>query len=98
MENVEKQNKGRPESNGKATSALFAGRHDRTQTKKLKAFNMKQKEYKFIAHITHKDMTTEDNTFIDYTANARCRAKKVAQRPDVESVHLYRIDKTEIFA
>ena len=24
--------------------------------------------------------------------------KKVAQRPDVESVHLYRIDKTEIFA
>lgn len=30
--------------------------------------------------------------------SARCRAKKVAQRPDVESVHLYRIDKTEIFA
>ncbi len=119
MENVEKLNKSRPESSGKATSALFAGRHDRTQTKKLKkakknidfcpkkcyniikerkAINMKQKEYKFIAHITHKDMTTEDNMFIDYTASARCRAKKVAQRPDVESVHLYRIDKTEIFA
>ena len=59
---------------------------------------MKQKEYKFIAHITHKDMTTEDNMFIDYTANARCRAKKAAQREDVESVHLYRIDKTEVFA
>jgi hypothetical protein len=58
---------------------------------------MKQKEYKFIVHITHKDMTTEDNMFIDYTASARCRAKKVAERPDVESVHLYRIDKTEIF-
>lgn len=35
---------------------------------------------------------------VDYTASARCRAKKVAQKPDVESVHLYRIDKTEIFA
>lgn len=58
---------------------------------------MKQKEYKFIAHITHKDMTTEDNMFIDCTTSARCRAKKVAERPDVESVHLYRIDKTEIF-
>lgn len=30
--------------------------------------------------------------------SAHCRAKKVAQRPDVKSVHLYRIDKTEIFA
>lgn len=59
---------------------------------------MKQKEYKFIAHITYKDMTTEDNMFIDYTTSARCRAKKVAQRPNVESVHLYRIDKTEVFA
>lgn len=36
MENVEKLNKSRPESSGKATSALVAGRHDRTQTKKLK--------------------------------------------------------------
>ena len=61
-------------------------------------FKMKQKEYKFIAHITHKDMTTEDKMFIDYTASARNRAKKIAERPDVESVHLYRIDKTEIFA
>lgn len=43
-------------------------------------------------------MTTEDNMFIDYTASARCGAKKVAKRPDVESVHLYRIDKTEVFA
>ena len=34
---------------------------------------------------------------VDYTASARCNAKKVAQKPDVESVHLYRIDKTEIF-
>lgn len=59
---------------------------------------MKQKEYKFIAHITYKDMTTKDKMFIDCTTNARCRAKKVAQRPDVESVHLYRIDKTEIFS
>lgn len=59
---------------------------------------MKQKEYKFIAHITYKDLTTEDSTFIDYTASARCRAKSVAKRPDVESVHLYRIDKTEVFA
>lgn len=59
---------------------------------------MKQKEYKFIAHITYKDMTTKDSMFIDYTSNARCRAKKVAEKPNVESVHLYRIDKTEIFA
>lgn len=58
---------------------------------------MKQKEYKFIAHITHKDMSTEDNAFIDCTASARCKAKKVAQKPNVESVYLYRIDKTEIF-
>lgn len=58
---------------------------------------MKQKEYKFIAHITNKDMTTEDNVFIDCTASARCKAKKVAQKPDVESVHLYRIDKAETF-
>lgn len=58
---------------------------------------MKQKKYKFIAHVTHKDMTTEDNMFIDYTAIARRRAKKVAERPDVEFVHLYRINKTEIF-
>lgn len=29
--------------------------------------------------------------------SARCRAKKVAQRPDVKFVHLYRIDETEIF-
>lgn len=66
--------------------------------KERKVLKMKQKEYKFVAHITHKDMTTEDNMFIDYTTSARCRAKKVAERPDVESVHLYRIDKTEIFA
>ena len=58
----------------------------------------KQKEYKFIAHITYKDTKTEDSMFIDYTASARCRAKKVAQRENVESVHLYRIDKTEVFA
>ena len=58
---------------------------------------MKQKEYKFIVHITHKDMTTEDSMFIDNTARARYRAKKVAERPDVESVYLYRIDKAEIF-
>ena len=59
---------------------------------------MKQKEYKFLAHITHKDMTTEDNMFIDYTASAHRRAKKVAERPDVESVYLYRIDKTEVLS
>lgn len=59
---------------------------------------MKQKEYKFIAHITHKDLTTEDKMFIDYTASARCRAKILAQRLDVESVQLYRIDKTETFS
>ena len=59
---------------------------------------MKQKEYKFLAHITYEDMTTEDKMFIDYTSNARCRAKKIAERPGVESEHLYRIDKTEIFA
>lgn len=58
---------------------------------------MRQKEYKFLEHITHKDLTTENKIFIDYTASARCRAKKKAQRPDIESVHLYRIDKTEIF-
>ena len=58
---------------------------------------MKQKEYKFIAHTTYKDMTTEDRMFIDYTASARCRARKLAQEPDIESIHLYRIDKTEIF-
>ena len=62
-----------------------------------KVHKMKQKEYRFLAHIVHKNMTTEDNTFIDYTASARCRAKKVVERPDVESVYLYRIDKAEIF-
>ena len=58
---------------------------------------MKQKEYRFLVHIVHKDMTTEDKTFIDYTASARCRAKKIAEKNDIESVYLYRIDKTEIF-
>jgi hypothetical protein len=58
---------------------------------------MKQKEYRFMAHIAYEDMTTEDKMFIDCTASARCRAKKMAERPGVESVHLYRIDKTEIF-
>lgn len=58
---------------------------------------MKQKEYQFIAHITYKETKAEDNMFIDYTASARRRAKKVAKRPDVESVYLYRINKTEIF-
>ena len=47
MENVEKVNKGRPESNGKATSALFAGRHDRTQTKKLKKLKKAKKTLTF---------------------------------------------------
>lgn len=58
---------------------------------------MKQKEYKFMAKINYKDGKEELNPFIDYTASARARAKKVARRPDVDSVVLYRIDKTEEF-
>lgn len=58
---------------------------------------MKQKEYKFLAKISHKDGKEELNPFIDYTASARARAKKVANRTDVSSVILYRIDKTEEF-
>ena len=65
--------------------------------KERKVLKMKQKEYRFLAHIAYEDMTTEDKMFIDYTTSARCRAKKIAERPGVESVHLYRIDKTEIF-
>lgn len=58
---------------------------------------MKQKEYKFLAKITYNDGKEELNTFIDYTASARARAKKVAKRPDVHTVNLYRINKTEEF-
>lgn len=58
---------------------------------------MKQKEYKFLVKINYKDGKEEINPFIDYTASARARAKKVASRPDVNSVMLYRIDKTEEF-
>jgi len=58
---------------------------------------MKQKEYKFLAKISYKDGREETNPFIDYTASARVRAKKVASRTDVDSVTLYRIDKTEEF-
>lgn len=58
---------------------------------------MKQKEYKFLAKISYKDGKEELNPFIDYTASARARAKKVANRTDVSSVTLYRIDKTEEF-
>lgn len=58
---------------------------------------MKQKEYKFLAKISYKDGKEELNPFIDYTASARTRAKKVANRTDVSSVILYRIDKTEEF-
>ena len=58
---------------------------------------MKQKEYKFLAKINYKDGKEELSPFIDYTANARVRAKKVASKPEVFSVMLYRIDKTEEF-
>lgn len=58
---------------------------------------MKQKEYKFLAKITYNDGKEELNPFIDYTASARARAKKVAKKPDVYTVNLYRIDKTEEF-
>lgn len=58
---------------------------------------MKQKEYRFLAKISYKDGREETNPFIDYTASARARAKKVASRTDVDSVTLYRIDKTEEF-
>lgn len=58
---------------------------------------MKQKEYKFLAEISYKDGKKELNPFIDYTASARARAKKVADRTDVSSVILYRIDKSEEF-
>lgn len=58
---------------------------------------MKQKEYKFLAKITYDNGKEEINSFIDYTASARARAKKVARRPDVYTVNLYRIDKTEEF-
>lgn len=58
---------------------------------------MKQKEYKFLAKISYKDGREELNPFIDYTASAKARAKKVANRTDVSSVILYRIDKIEEF-
>ena len=40
---------------------------------------MKQKEYKFLAKITYNDGKEELDPFIDYTASARARAKKVAK-------------------
>lgn len=58
---------------------------------------MKQKEYRFFAKISYKDGREELNPFIDRTASARTRAKKVASRTDVSSVTLYRVDKTEEF-
>lgn len=61
------------------------------------ALKMKQKEYKFLAKITYNDGKEELSPFIDYTASARARAKKVARGPDVYAVNLYRIDKSEEF-
>lgn len=58
---------------------------------------MKQKEYRSLAKITYNDGKEELNPFIDCTASARARAKKVARGPEVHSVKLYRIDKAEEF-
>lgn len=58
---------------------------------------MKQKEYKFLAKTIYKDGKEELRVFIDCTASARERAKKIAKSPNISSITLYRIDKTEEF-
>lgn len=50
-----------------------------------------------LAHDIQDKILLNSFKFIDYTASARARAKKVANRTDVSSVILYGIDKTEEF-
>lgn len=58
----------------------------------------KQKNYKFLVVINHNDCTNTKELQNMTTKEARSYARKLAQLLGIDSVELYRIDKTEIFA
>ena len=56
-----------------------------------------QKKYKFLIVINHDDCTNTKNIHSMTTKEARDYARKLAQLHGIDSVGLYRIDKTEVF-
>lgn len=57
-----------------------------------------QKNYKFLVVVNHDDCTKTKELQSMTTREARSYASKLAQLRGIDSVELYRIDKTEIFA
>lgn len=57
-----------------------------------------QKNYKFLIVTNHEDCTNTKVMERMTTKEARDYARKLAQLHGIDSVELYRIDKTEIFA
>lgn len=57
-----------------------------------------QKNYKFLIVVNHDDCTNTKELQSMTTREARNYASKLAQLRGIDSVELYRIDKTEIFA
>lgn len=57
-----------------------------------------QKNYKFLVVVNHDDCTNTKELQSMTTREARNYASKLAQSRGIDSVELYRIDKTEIFA
>ena len=57
-----------------------------------------QKKYKFLIVVNHDDCTNTKDLQNMTTKEARDYASKLAQLRGIDSVELYRIDKTEVFA
>lgn len=57
-----------------------------------------QKKYKFLIVVNHDDCTNTKEIQSMITKEAKNYARKLVQLRGVDSVELYRIDKTEIFA
>lgn len=57
-----------------------------------------QKNYKFLVVVNHEDCTNTKELQSMTTKEARDYASKLAKLRGIDSVELYRIDKTEIFA
>lgn len=52
------------------------------------------KEYKFLVRVYFKNLTKEQRMWIETTKDAKEKAKKCREEPDVTKVTLYRIDQT----
>lgn len=57
-----------------------------------------QKSYKFLIVVNHDDCTNTKEIKCMTTKEARDFCSKLAKLKGIDSVELYRIDKTEIFA